>query len=82
MVEIIIQYMQSDDWVPDQTFSTQIQESCLLPLIENAFRTGSLLDMFKHYDLYKSYIMLVREFSQRKELAHLLMEIEKAYEPI
>lgn len=37
--------------------------------------------MFKHYDLYKSYILLIKQFSTKDKLVHLLAELDKKYVP-
>ena len=55
--------------------------SCLLPLVENAFRTGSLLDMVKFHKLYISYLRLVRVFSKNRSLSLCLLDIDPKYKP-
>lgn len=52
-----------------------------MPLIENAFRTGSLLDMVKFQKLYISYLRLVRVFAKNKSLSTTLIDIDVKYKP-
>jgi hypothetical protein len=70
------------DWQPDISFASTLNSSCLLPLIENAFRTGSLLDMFKHYELYHSYILLIKVFAEKGNLINLLTELGPHFLPV
>lgn len=51
--------IKSRDWeVPDE-LKDLFLESALLPILEAAFRSGSLLEMAKEYDLYTAYLELV-----------------------
>lgn len=56
-----------------------ILESALLPLLESAFRSGSLLEMSKDWDLNVSYLQLTRTISKHRNLVPLLMNISENY---
>jgi hypothetical protein len=58
-----------------------ILESALLPVLENAFRSGSILEMAKEVELYNSYLEFVKEICNNENLSMVLMEISKEYEP-
>ena len=60
----------------------QILESALLPLLENAFRNGSWIDMVKEAPLYHSYLALTRAIAGQTLLARCLAEIDKKYKPV
>jgi hypothetical protein len=81
MIDIISNFMNVKDWNPDPSFILSLKTSCLLPLIENTFRTGSLLDMFKHADLYHSYIKLIQILTQNSHFTSLLIEIGPHFIP-
>lgn len=58
-----------------------ILESALLPTLESAFRSGSLLEMAKDYELNMAYLDFVVEISNHTTLIDLLMDIGDEYEP-
>ena len=80
MIEILTNFFDCD-WEPNEEYVKKLCESCLLPLIENSFRTGSLLDIFKHYELYKSYVQLVWVLCKSSSLSILLIELDPHYRP-
>lgn len=53
----------------------------MLPLIENALRAGSLVDIVKFDNMYISYLRLVRVFSKIKPLSVTLIEIDPDLKP-
>ena len=53
-----------------------------MPLLENAFRNGSFLDMAKDIDLFHSYFGLTRAIASQENLTHCLVEIDKRYKPV
>ena len=63
MLEIIRNFLDTKDWSPPKKVLHSICESALLPLLEAAFRSGSLLDMGKEADLYFSYLSKLLQFS-------------------
>jgi len=81
LIEILSNFFRTKDWEPQKSIVEGMLVSCLLPLIENAFRTGSLLDMVKYNKLYISYLRLVRVFARSKVLHPLLFDIDAKYKP-
>ena len=58
-----------------------ILESAMFPTLESALSTGSLLEMAKEIDLYKSYLELVKIISNDSTLGFTLLEIGNDYVP-
>lgn len=58
-----------------------IMESALLPLLEQAFRNGSWLDMAKAADVYKSYLALTRSLAGQPKLLRCLAKVDPRYKP-
>lgn len=81
LIDILSNFFRTKDWTPSPDIIENILQSCLLPLIENAFRTGSLLDMVKFSKLYISYLRLVRVFAKNRSLMFTLIEIDQKYKP-
>jgi hypothetical protein len=57
-------------------------ESALLPTLEAAFRSGSLLEMAKEFELNMAYLGFVQELTNHNNLIDVLSEIGDEYEPI
>jgi hypothetical protein len=81
LIDILSNFFRTKDWIPTSSIASEILESCLLPLVENAFRTGSLLDMVKYHKLYISYLRLARVFAKNKALSITLIDIDQKYKP-
>ena len=81
LIDILSNFFWTKDWTPPQTVVDSILRSVLLPLIENAFRAGSLLDIVKFDKLYISYLRIVRVFSKVKSLSATLIEIDPRLKP-
>lgn len=58
-----------------------IKASCLLPLIESAFRSGSLLDISKDVDLFVEYLGIVKGLARNPATVDCLLEIDRKYKP-
>jgi hypothetical protein len=58
-----------------------ILESSLLPILESAMRSGSLLEMAKETELYNAYLDLIVELSNNSDLSFSLMDIGPNYIP-
>lgn len=58
-----------------------ILESALLPTLESAFRSGSLLEMAKDFELNMAYLGFVQELIKHEVLIDLLLDIGDEYEP-
>ena len=52
LIDILSNFFRTKDWTPPQTVVDSILQSVLLPLLENAFRAGSFLDIVKFDKLY------------------------------
>ena len=50
-------------------------------MLENAFRSGSILELSKEFDLYSSYLDFVSVLCDSEYLLPLLLPISKDYEP-
>ena len=81
LIDILSNFFRTKDWHASKEVAESIMVSCLLPLVENAFRTGSLLDMVKFHKLYISYLRLVRVFSKNRSLSQCLLDIDPKYKP-
>ena len=58
-----------------------ILESSLLPILESALRSCSLLETVKETDLYNAYLDIIQELSQKPELSFTMLEIGDDYVP-
>lgn len=58
-----------------------ILESALLPILESAMRSGSLLEMAKQAQLYNVYLDLIVEMAQNKKYISLLDKINREFVP-
>ena len=56
-------------------------ESCLLPILETALISGSILEMAKEYELYCAFLKLIKTFASKKALIPLLSDIGPDYQP-
>ena len=81
VVTIFVSFLDCEKPLMDNRLSDIIKESCLLPLIESAVRSGSLLDISKEYELFKSYLAIVRNLSNNPATISCLLDIEKEYKP-
>eukprot|EP01022_Parablepharisma_sp_SALTPOND_P015993 TRINITY_DN22_c0_g3_i1.p1 TRINITY_DN22_c0_g3~~TRINITY_DN22_c0_g3_i1.p1 ORF type:complete len:4095 (+),score=552.02 TRINITY_DN22_c0_g3_i1:5895-18179(+) len=81
MVDILASFISATDWKPSKDLQVLFAESPLLMLIENAFRSGSLLEMSKESTIYTSYFELVKAFARQKKLVPLLLELDPHYKP-
>ena len=54
-------------------------ESALLPVLESALRSGSILEMAKELDVYLAYLNLVEAIATKQHLFGLLMDIGGNY---
>lgn len=60
LVDICSNFLCSKEWQASENVANIILESSLLPLLEQAFRNGSCLDMAKSAEVYSSYLSLTR----------------------
>ena len=73
--------IKSKDWVVPPEIRTLILESALLPTLESAFRSGSLLEMAKDFELNIAYLDFVEEIVKHELLIDVLLDIGEEYEP-
>jgi len=81
MIDILASFISAKDWKPSKDLLGMFAESPLLMLVENAFRSGSLLEMSKESSIYSSYFDLVKAFASQKKLVPLLLELDPHYKP-
>ena len=81
MVDILASFISAKDWKPSKDLLELFAKSPLLMLVENAFRSGSLLEMSKESSIYFSYFDLVKAFSSQRKLVPLLLELDPHYKP-
>ena len=65
----------------EQLVKSLFLESSLLPILEAALRSGSILEMAKEFDLYKVLLKMIETFGQKQVLIDLLFDIGPDYEP-
>ena len=58
-----------------------ILESSLLPILESALRSCSLLEITKEMDLYNSYLDIISEMALNPALRFTMQNISSEYEP-
>lgn len=64
-----------------QTLSQVFCESPLLPILENLYRSGSLIDMTKEQELVFEYINITQIMAQHKVLVPCFLELDAHYQP-
>jgi hypothetical protein len=72
IVNILKHMIKSKDWVAPPEIKQMLLESALLPTLEAAFRSGSLLDMAKEYELNMAYLGFVQEIAGHSSLIDLV----------
>jgi len=81
MIDILASFISTKDWKPSKDLQELFAGSPLLTLIENAFRSGSLVEMSKDSIIYFSYFDLIKAFAAQKKLVPLLLELNPCYKP-
>jgi ubiquitin-activating enzyme E1 len=81
LLNIIMNILDIKSWNAPPESLKIITESCLLPLIENAFRCTSLLDMAKEKELYDQYLSICRAISGIDVLVPSLLPLDEKYKP-
>ena len=64
-MNILKNMIKSKDWEAPEEIRNLILESALLPTLESAFRSGSLLEMAKEYELNMAYLSFVQELARQ-----------------
>jgi hypothetical protein len=73
LVDICSNFLGSKEWSASEEVGDIILESALLPLLEQAFRNGSWLDMAKAAEVYASYLALARSLAIQPKLVKCLL---------
>lgn len=94
LVDICSSFLGSTDWVASKSILHTLLESALLPLLEQAFRNGSWLDMAKAADVYSAHLgkflfifnlvsdsALVRALAGQQHLVPCLAKVDAAFKP-
>lgn len=81
MIEILCNFIASKHWHPPKKVVHEICCSALLPLIEAAFRSASLLEMAKEATLNQQYLKLTRVMATHKTLIPTLLDLDPHYQP-
>ncbi|CAI2384890.1 unnamed protein product [Moneuplotes crassus] len=81
IIGILKGVIQSEELSVKYNLRQMILESALLPVLENALRSGSVLEMAKEAELFNSYLDFITTVCENKELRFILMDIGKDYEP-
>ena len=81
LLGILETFLDFNDWKPPKKFYDIVCTSALLPLIEAAFRSGSLLDMSKDADLFICFLRITKLFSKHHSLIPLLLDLDPHYVP-
>lgn len=81
MASIFVSFLDCDRPLTDPKLAEIIKNSCLLPLIESALRSGSLLDISKEADLFRSYLNIIKSMSANPSTISCLLEIDPKYKP-
>ena len=63
IVSIIKNFIRTKDWEAPPEIKNLLLESAMLPTLEAAFRSGSLLEMAKDFDLNIAYLEFVQEIA-------------------
>jgi hypothetical protein len=56
IVVILNKILVNSDLCSKFNFKEVLIESALIPMLENAFRSGSILELSKEFELYSSYL--------------------------
>jgi len=81
LLHIVREVMKCEGWSMPGTVKTLMLESALLPAIEAALRSGSLLEMAKDFEMNKNYLLLVQELAAHEDLMSLLVDIGDQFQP-
>ncbi|CAD8078852.1 unnamed protein product [Paramecium sonneborni] len=85
LLGIVESFFDFQHWHPSEELLHKLKntlfESALLPLLESAFRSGSLLEISKEFDLYCKYLKIVQSMSHHKVLASVFLKIPEQYYP-
>lgn len=75
VISIIASFLDCEQPLVDERFAETIKQSCLLPLLESQLRSGSLLDISKEPELFKSYLHIVRLLASHPATIECLLDL-------
>ena len=81
LIDICGSFLGSAEWRATDEVARIIMDSALLPLLEQAFRNGSWLDMTKAAEVYASYLALARALASQPRLVKCLAKLDPKYKP-
>lgn len=81
MVDILHNFINVKKWDPPQKVIEEFCGSALLPLLEAAFRSASLLEMGKELSLNQAYLKVTRALASQKTLLQCLMDLDQHWQP-
>jgi ubiquitin-activating enzyme E1 len=81
MLYIILNILELENWEAPEGILRTVSESCILPLMENAFRCSSLLEMAKEKELYELYLDTCVAISKIEPLIGSLLKLDERYQP-
>jgi hypothetical protein len=82
LIDIVTGFMSSKEWSAGEEVLDDLLESALLPILENAFRNGSWLEMAKEAEVFHAYFELTRAIAGHNSLIPSLLEVDKHYKPV
>jgi ubiquitin-activating enzyme E1 len=82
--------VDADEFSPDdpevaavkQSWFRTVAESCLLPLLEGAFKCSSLYEMSKEFELYEQYCEVLLCIGHNNYLRPLMLQLPPEYLPL
>ena len=81
VINIIASFLDCEIPLKDSILSDIIKESCLLPILESALRSGSLLDISKDSELFKCYLQIVKLIAKHPSTIECVLDLDKRYKP-
>ena len=82
LIDIVTNFLNPDQWEAPKEMLDEILESALMPILENAFRNGSFLEISKEAECFHSYLALTRAICQQKNLLPVLVELDPQFKPV
>jgi len=74
-------FINSKKWAAPESVLEEILQSALIPILEQALRNSSFLELSKEADLYHSHLELLRAICRQKKLQPALIKLDRRYKP-
>lgn len=81
ILAILENFLNVSNWKVPKEIVGEFMESCLLPLIENTLRAGTLLEISKDSKRVMAVLNLLVKMSKHNELIPCLHKISHKYQP-